>query len=130
MSDNKQSFEDWKQSYIDKSKHGIKVDCDGGHAYHVSPYSYDECEDEEAACDFDSDYLSNQGPQLYCEVPTPEFPHMGCCSECFQSADDQAEYIDGFIQQRQENGYPLKPDYISSLMKLKSEIMITKIVKS
>lgn len=102
----KQNLEEWKLTYNEKAKAGIGVDWDGGHAYHLSPWCPDECEDADAASDYDSEYLSDNGPELFC-VPelinqlTKEFSVCAC--DCGSHEDgkengQEIEYINGFMQ--------------------------------
>lgn len=130
----KLSFEEW-QAKFDAANKKIMVDWDCGHAYEyvVGAPPPDECDDEGYAQDYENEYLMDNGGEMYCEpsvAPYDDIGFRGCCSGCYDESEDKADYIRGYINQRNDNDQPLSPAALTVLNNEIQKLTITKIVKS
>lgn len=134
------NLDSWKKEFLAYFEKGgrIEVNWDSGHAYHThSAISPDECEDPDSASDFESDYVSEYGPCLYCcpsvlnklgaQVVADECYELNCTTD-----EEKVEYLEGFIQQATAEGsaewYQLHKlqEYVDT--QLKVNLQMTKIL--
>jgi len=100
------TFEEWKLIF-NTSDTTVEVDWDSGHAYHSmnseSP-DPDWCDDPDSAYDYQSEYMSEHGPELYCapelinELCGPVVVSDECPDHYCKTLEDKIEYIEGFIE--------------------------------
>lgn len=106
------TFEEWKQLFHEYDT-TVNVDWDSGHGYHLmndeSP-DPELCDDPDSASDYESEYMSDNGPTLYC-VPdlinelTGEFSVVSDeCPDYCETPEEKIEYIEGFIKLAESMG--------------------------
>ena len=124
------TLEEYKQQ-LEKAK--ITVEWDAGHAYHTDDGpTPDDCDDPDAAYDFQSDWYDDRGSTLFCvprvleDILAKNKVEHGvvsdeCCDDYCQTVEDQKEYLSGFADLADEMGKgewyrtDLLREYIKSL---------------